>query len=849
MKPSKLNIIFLIFMLPLIGWSQSPMDVIDTKNLNIKYLEHLVKKQIDDVRTDLGIPKLINDSILYIAAADHAVYLNQNRLLSHYENKKPNKYTPQLRAEFFGAKNYGVGENLVQISLHSSFQIKGEVIRTDTYLEAAKAMRLLWVNSPGHYANIITSDYDITGVSIIYNENLNELRCVQKFARINNLYLYKKNEPLFPFAEEIPEELLINFEPIIGNIHKKHAYGIKENKKNKFCSDTRTSVFNIKTIATGYYNDSLYFGIRMRDLNSIKSYFRHKKDGLSMETVLFKNNYSCNLSDNYIVPTRRNGRCEFDGYITPPMFKKSILDAIKQKEEELKAKKIHLDKDEFLTINIGQFPLSAKGERYNLNILIYSHNRICKIIEGISICGEKLNNEIPELPIKKEFPNFNYLSNKLNNSIRFKVVFEQNKTEFDHNIVNKKIEELKNSGTIIQKATLEAYASVEGTKEINEHLFRKRADVILDCFKVNQLESIDFKLTTTENWDLFFNQIKNTEFSYLSNMDTVEIRSFINDSNNVKHLENYLKDQRYVYVKLFLKSIISNEITIKNAIEEFNSILVKENEKLQSSSIKRLIDIQHFLFNKVIDGELSYDQLSLPYVNQPDLKYDRLLFDYQYSPNKMSNSVLLNELKSLIEIKSFDSQELKTHFYFTSFNAHEKIEYKEEEKRLKYLISYLTKANYGIDTIEAFNCRLQHNYVNEYYLESNGKYSMVKKAKPYLYEYYTKDMEKYSNDLKFKIAQYFILMQELHWAMPILEGLINEPNYEPQYYQLYVKCYYFLKSYDPIYSNYELVIQESIDKLTNEEWCDMFIGGCNISLPVFDNQTIKNLYCAKCREH
>lgn len=74
----------------------------------MKYLEHLVKKEIDAVRIDLEMPKLINDSILYIASQNHAVYLSKNKILSHYGKKGSNKYSPQLRAEFYGAKNYQV---------------------------------------------------------------------------------------------------------------------------------------------------------------------------------------------------------------------------------------------------------------------------------------------------------------------------------------------------------------------------------------------------------------------------------------------------------------------------------------------------------------------------------------------------------------------------------------------------------------------------------------------------------------------------------------------------------------------------------------------------------------------
>lgn len=841
------KILISLFIIPIIGWSQKPEDTIDIENVNIKYLEHLVKKEIDDVRLNLEMPILINDSILYLASENHASYLNKNQELSHYEKKGSNKYSPQLRAEFYGAKNYQVGENIVQISLHSKTDLKNGALKTFTYQDAAKTMRLLWVNSPGHYANITTIDYDITGVAINYNPSKNELRCVQKFAAINNLYIYKKSENFFPFADDIPNDLLLNFEPKKSKNHKKHAYGIKENKKHQICSEIRTSIFNIKTIAINIDDDSLSLGFRKGDLSKIKAYFKHKKDGLSVEIVLFKYNYSCNLTDNYVIPTRRNGQCEFDGYISPPIFKTDILEAIKAKEDYLASKRIRLHKDEFLMINVGEFPALAKNEKINANLIIYTQNRVCKIIEGVGVCGKKLTNSLPKVLIKKDFLAPNFELKDSSQMIKFRVPFNQNETSFDRTIVDKKIKELNTSDFLIHKAILKAYSSVEGSLEINKKLFEKRAQVIMKCFEENQNDNpIKFKLKTTENWQLFYNQIKNTPYAHLLNIDTLEVRKFVNAPSNLQELEKYFKAQRYVDVRIYLKPKITTKSKIKYAQLEFKTIL--NNNKLKPTHIKRLQEIQSFLFSEVIKGNISYQDLKIEDINEPSIHYERLVFDYLHNPNKISNVKFTNELKTLLNTTDFHPIGLEIEYYISAFNSSEYLEYKEEQKRLGQVIKYLKENSVNNAIIDDFSLRIQHNHINEYYGNSGGvKYKTVKKSKINLYNYYNEKLNDFDDEFKFKIAQYFIFMNETHWAMPILKELISKPKYNHKHYQLYVKSYYYLRAFDSSFADYELVVMDSAEKLSNKEWCNLFIGPCNISLPIFDNQSIKNLYCAKCQ--
>ena len=84
--------IFIIFLLLVqTGLAQSPSDPIQPGNVNIKYLEHLVKTKVDEVRAKHDCKPLVNDSILYIAAKHHANYMIENNRLSHFENENQNE--------------------------------------------------------------------------------------------------------------------------------------------------------------------------------------------------------------------------------------------------------------------------------------------------------------------------------------------------------------------------------------------------------------------------------------------------------------------------------------------------------------------------------------------------------------------------------------------------------------------------------------------------------------------------------------------------------------------------------------------------------------------------------------
>ena len=165
------------------GICQSISDPINISTINKSYLEQLIKTKIDSVRIKNKRPVLANDSILYLTATYHANYLLENNILSHTEKKAKMK-TPQTRAEFFGANNFLVGENIAFTYVNELVIEKNNKHTNITYQDAANDFVNMWVHSPGHFSNIINKDYTLTAIAISFDEKTNRVYAVQNFAWI-----------------------------------------------------------------------------------------------------------------------------------------------------------------------------------------------------------------------------------------------------------------------------------------------------------------------------------------------------------------------------------------------------------------------------------------------------------------------------------------------------------------------------------------------------------------------------------------------------------------------------------------------------------------------------------------
>ena len=143
-------------------------------------LANLINYGVNEVRQRKGVGTLEAHSILNQAALDQNNYQIQADNLTHYQNN-PAKKTVKERVLSFGGKFLAVGENV---------QFKGFPIRTwgaskeiitPTYIEAAEELIQNWIDSPGHYKNMINPSYVYVGTAVGWNPENNAIFATQVF--------------------------------------------------------------------------------------------------------------------------------------------------------------------------------------------------------------------------------------------------------------------------------------------------------------------------------------------------------------------------------------------------------------------------------------------------------------------------------------------------------------------------------------------------------------------------------------------------------------------------------------------------------------------------------------------
>lgn len=301
--------------------AQTPIDPYHFKD---RYLEYLVKVRIDSVRRLHNCQALPNDSILYLASKFHSRYMSTSGNFSHIQKDEKKTETPQLRAEYFGAKDYGTGENIIMIPFNAFVSRKsGESLPIYTYESWADEAVYGWVNSKGHFANIINCKYQVTGLTVELNMEKKTIYCCQNFAIIHGKTDFEESKIMFPESDKLPPPVQTKFLPAENSKKKKelYPYHLKEGDARR--CEACTSLLAAQPLSSVYRDAADNLILRVENAEFVRRLLNSRGDGFAVEIVEF-NDYLCGNPVYYSKPSRRNGLYLLNGTLTKPLFRKEL---------------------------------------------------------------------------------------------------------------------------------------------------------------------------------------------------------------------------------------------------------------------------------------------------------------------------------------------------------------------------------------------------------------------------------------------------------------------------------------------------------------------------------------------
>jgi len=857
-------------------YSQNENSLIDNDNFNERYLEYLIKIKIDSVRKLYNCKPLVNDSILYVASKHHADYMLKANKLTHDESSAKTK-TPQLRAEFYGAKNYLVGENVILSSYNVDIKNKkGKTLPTNTYGELAYSLVDGWVNSPGHFKNIITPDYNITGLSITVDKKNNVVYSCQKFAKKLYQYTFYETKSMFPYSEYVPEPIISSFNGINNQLlSHKHEWGLKHDDLEK-CNECLILTKDAPPYTLRVENGS--FILKFENSEYVKQLINDKNDGFAVEIVYF-DDYMCGNPDYYKKPSRRNGQCKLNGTLLNPLYRNELYKGYKKRKVDKEIKflsyilksdsipffkrfysyKLHKFSSAYYEINVGKTP--KNGGLWSHNLIYIQDKQICDVDYFTDYCGETYFDTLDAaLPIFDTTAYYRFKPDTT--SLFFEIPFKKNDYTFTKEDISPFLNSFKSQVYKIDSILIKAYSSVEGDSLANDQLQIKRAQSIVDILQKNQTETIKTNIQTFSSWDHFYKSLRTSKkWNFLSKLNKNDLLKKINGTYS-DSLEFILEKERKAQIKMYCSIDTVDRNLQYFIIKEYNSLIDSVDKwKRDETKTKFFINKLHILFSysyrlvhsSKVDTAI-FEKLLLP--DNADLSFCEkfMLYSYEFPKVFRNNKTWLSRALS-IESAIVKEGINKASDEFIYCYSNNKIEHFNKGKvvsknEIQSVIDNLELLKYKYESssfyetnIDKLNYNLNMNLLSKSFLiDMKANASEAEKAINHLFAYYTKN-NKLNDTVALKLAKFAVKYDNVFLAIKILEPFKNNETVMAYL----VPLYYQHSSTEGSEDYYNLLLSLS-KSMTPEVWCNMFISQCKLPFQAFDHEALRNVFCEKCMQ-
>jgi uncharacterized protein YkwD len=477
-------------------------------------IARLYSAKLDALRKEKNCTTLPADATLQKAAKDQAAYMLQIHTITHSQKTKE-KADPRQRVLFYGGTNDQVGENCIMIYLYKPMHVKYSktVLTVHTSEEAAEALFLGWKNSPGHFKNMVTPEYDVQGIDFAWNADSSALYATQVFSA----------KPFVPLkGAESPADA---FKILPAAPTACACFETEDGKKIK-----------------GRFEVSIQNGLatfRSEDLPLLKRFFSNPKDAIYFDLVL-REQFTCE-KNNLL-----HGSPLFDGTMLPPILISEILKQNQAKD----------GKNLFTQIPIA-VPDCFKGKQINDNYGIIKNGYGCTYLWHHYIPSEPL--EILTL-----YPKWLYEKgvviqpDTFKGQLTFSLPFERGKTVLSARYQ----EEIKNKIRIydpyIRNVEIRTYSSVEGNTDLNIRLQEKRAEEIGKLLKTICSQKPAVSIQSKENWEDFNRQVEKTRFGFLAKLPHDSVKARLRNRTFLDSVDYLLQSTRLAHIVIDIEAVVDN---------------------------------------------------------------------------------------------------------------------------------------------------------------------------------------------------------------------------------------------------------------------------------------------------
>lgn len=874
--------LFGVALLPTAVHAQSKSDPIVNGNFNEKYLEHLVKIKIDSVRTAHKCGILVNDTILYKAAKDHSNYMVEKDLLSHFENDREARKTPQLRAEFHGAINYSVGENVLYTYYNTLVEQKnGKKVNINSYGKLADQIVTGWVNSPGHFANMITPQFNVTGVSVALNRKKNKLYACQKFAQVHYRYQFEEPKDFFIYSDHVAPEPIVKFPDTKRELTMHdHEWGVDHIDLAINCANCDSISLEEPLIELRYEKES--FILKIENSEYVKRLMSNKKDGFAVEIVEFED-YMCGNPAYYLKPGRRNGQCMLNGKLLMPVYRDQLYKGYKGRKANKditylsyilnnrsvpflkRFSRYKLDKfsSKYFEINLGKLPKDIHGH-WSHNLVYIQNGQICKINYFTSYCGDVF--EAYDVPPKIPFDTLgiDYTFGLDTQILAFEIPFEKGRYTYSESDVAPFIRSISNLDFTVDSIHIVAYSSVEGDSALNAELQIKRAQSVVKIFQDHQTDSISASIRTQTDMQHFVKSVsRNPKWRHLALLDNKALQEELK-KGYADSLEQLLSEERRASIRLFCTVGLTQRNLGHHIQTEYqkyaDSLSVRTLSDVQKRFyLSRLGQIQQFAFKKIRSGHvdsliLATMQVPNFYELSPQVCENFFLLHVFFPYTLAQNSSFMAHRTTITAVATTNAPQFSSPVFNYNYSMVRTAELIRSDavtienvqaiiNRMELLKDAYTSSPLYASHIYQLNFNINMVLLNKVFRTDPVEYTP--QANRSIYELYL-NYEKHGHMNEFmalSLAKQAVFFGANDLAVSMLSAYSDKESVLDYGVPLY---YDHVSSINSTQFYSDLITLSST--MSESTWCNMFLNECKIPFQAFDHEELRNIFCQKCLE-
>ncbi len=566
----------------------------------------------------------------------------------------------------------------------------------------------------------------------------------------------------------------------------------------------------------------LYFHVN--DKRWFNTLFKNKEDGIAID-VVSKKRYDCKI--DYVEKT------QIKGQLLQPVYSRDLR------------RDLETFDDKFYRTYVGEIPSSLLDEALEYNILFLSNNNLCRyqIVYNLeSYPWELLDMGMyldsltySKKAIQPENKEGFVLKNK---TLKFIIPFEKNKAEYTQADIKPIYDSLRLTDYNIKTININAYSSVEGSLERNIELQEKRANSIVEALQSFQKPTIETKVSSSENWVEFLNDIENTNYSNLASLSKNQIKTKLVGKLS-EELEPILKNHRKAVLKLGLeKKDKYKSMTPQELLSQFNSAVA-------NSKNDEALLIQNSIFEKIKDKSISPD-----FINQMQVpkqaKYITLLNKNAAFKSMMDVRQILivfNELK-LLEKLTPKNPEVKYNIVATKIKLWRYKAIDIKPSKLKNQIIELE--NYGIPKplisrmlVNYHIIKAENNMRERDYESKNVSVRFINN------NYKNFDLSDYDY---LSLAQFFSFYANTDLAVELLETKSRRIDIDEDLLFYYLNLTLIDKELTQD-SNYRTVLLNAYN-MNPIRFCKLFnsIENGGVTFQLLSDQYLRTTYCENCEE-